>query len=238
MNLPMYTGFHNEKLGDMFPILFVTVACGAVSGFHSLVSSGTSSKTVANEKDMLKVGYGAMVLESLLAVLALCVAGAAAGADGTPAAGTPFQIFSSGVAGFFQMFGVPVYIAQCFMTMCVSALALTSLDAVARIGRMSLQELFSVDDMEHAEGWRKFICNKYVSTLLTLFFGFVLTRIGYSNIWPLFGSANQLLSALVLVTLCVLHEGHWPQQQDAVPAAGHHALHHHHRPGTEDQKRW
>lgn len=203
MNLPMYTGFHNEKLGDMFPILFVTVACGAVSGFHSLVSSGTSSKTVANEKDMLKVGYGAMVLESLLAVLALCVAGAAAGADGTPAAGTPFQIFSSGVAGFFQMFGVPMYIAQCFMTMCVSALALTSLDAVARIGRMSLQELFSVDDMDHAEGWRKFICNKYVSTLLTLFFGFVLTRIGYSNIWPLFGSANQLLSALVLVTLCV-----------------------------------
>ena len=203
MNLPMYTGFHNEKLGDMFPILFVTVACGAVSGFHSLVSSGTSSKTVANEKDMLNVGYGAMVLESLLAVLALCVAGAAAGADGTPAAGTPFQIFSSGVAGFFQMFGVPMYIAQCFMTMCVSALALTSLDAVARIGRMSLQELFSVDDMEHAEGWRKFICNKYVSTLLTLFFGFVLTRIGYSNIWPLFGSANQLLSALVLVTLCV-----------------------------------
>ena len=203
MNLPMYTGFHNEKLGNMFPILFVTVACGAVSGFHSLVSSGTSSKTVANEKDMLKVGYGAMVLESLLAVLALCVAGAAAGADGTPAAGTPFQIFSNGVAGFFQMFGVPMYIAQCFMTMCVSALALTSLDAVARIGRMSLQELFSVDDMEHAKGWRKFICNKYVSTLLTLFFGFVLTRIGYSNIWPLFGSANQLLSALVLVTLCV-----------------------------------
>lgn len=155
MNLPMYTGFHNEKLGDMFPILFVTVACGAVSGFHSLVSSGTSSKTVANEKDMLKVGYGAMVLESLLAVLALCVAGAAAGADGTPAAGTPFQIFSSGVAGFFQMFGVPMYIAQCFMTMCVSALALTSLDAVARIGRMSLQELFSVDDMEHARRLEK-----------------------------------------------------------------------------------
>ena len=73
----------------------------------------------------------------LLAVLALCVAGAAAAADGTPAAGTPFQVFSSGVAGFFEMFGVPVYVAQCFMTMCVSALALTSLDAVARIGRMS-----------------------------------------------------------------------------------------------------
>lgn len=203
MNLPVYTGFNNASLGTLFPILFVTVACGAVSGFHSLVSSGTSSKTVSNEKDMLKVGYGAMALESLLAVLALCVAGAAAAADGTPAAGTPFQVFSNGVAGFFQMFGVPVYVAQCFMTMCVSALALTSLDAVARIGRMSFQELFSVDDMSKAEGWRKLLCNTYFATVITLAGGFVLTRIGYSNIWPLFGSANQLLSALVLVTLCV-----------------------------------
>ncbi len=189
--------------GSLFPILFVTVACGAVSGFHSLVSSGTSSKTVANEKDMLKVGYGAMVLESLLAVLALCVAGAHASADGTPAAGTPFQVFSNGVAGFFEMFGVPVYAATVFMTMCVSALALTSLDAVARIGRMSFQELFSVDDMKHAEGWRKLFCNTYFSTIVTLLFGFILAKIGYNNIWPLFGSANQLLSALVLVTLCV-----------------------------------
>ena len=203
MNLPAFTGFHNDSLGDLFPILFVTVACGAVSGFHSLVSSGTSSKTVANEKDMLKVGYGAMVLESMLAVLALCVAGASAAADGTPAAGTPFQIFSRGVAGFFEMFGVPVYVATVFMTMCVSALALTSLDAVARIARMSFQELFEVDDMEHAEPWRKVLCNVYFSTFITLALGFVLTKIGYSNIWPLFGSANQLLSALVLVTLCV-----------------------------------
>lgn len=203
MNLPAFTGFHNDTLGDLFPILFVTVACGAVSGFHSLVSSGTSSKTISNEKDMLKVGYGAMILESLLAILALCVAGAAAAADGTAASGTPFQIFSSGVARFFEMFGIPVYAAQCFMTMCVSALALTSLDSVARIGRMSFQELFSVDDMEHAEGWRKVFCNKYFATVLTLACGFILTKIGYANIWPLFGSANQLLSALVLITLCV-----------------------------------
>ncbi len=179
MNLPVFTGFHDEKLGNLFPILFVTVACGAVSGFHSLVSSGTSSKTISNEKDMLKVGYGAMVLESLLAVLALCVAGAAASADGTPAAGTPFQVFSSGVAGFFEMFGIPIYVAQCFMTMCVSALALTSLDAVARIGRMSFQELFCTDDMDHAEGWRKVLCNKYFSTIITLLAAFILTRIGY-----------------------------------------------------------
>lgn len=203
MNLPAFTGFHNETSGDLFPILFVTVACGAVSGFHSLVSSGTSSKTIANEKDMPKVGFGAMLLESLLAVLALCVAGAAAATDGTAATGTPFAIFSAGVAGFLEMFGIPKYAAQCFMTMCVSALALTSLDSVARIGRMSFQELFSVDDMEHAEGWRKVLCNKYFSTILTLLCGYVLTQIGYANIWPLFGSANQLLSALVLITLCV-----------------------------------
>lgn len=203
MNLPVFTGFTNEKLGTLFPILFVTVACGAVSGFHSLVSSGTSSKTIENEKDMTKVGYGAMVLESLLAVLALCVAGAAASQDGTPAAGTPFQIFSRGVAGFFEMFGIPVHFATVFMTMCVSALALTSLDAVARIGRMSFQELFAVDDMKNAKPWRKVLCNPYFSTIITLLFGFVLTKIGYANIWPLFGSANQLLSALVLITLCV-----------------------------------
>lgn len=203
MNLPAFTGFKNAELGTLFPILFVTVACGAVSGFHSLVSSGTSSKTVSNEKDMLKVGYGAMALESLLAVIALCVAGAAAGADGTAAVGTPFQVFSSGVAGFIEMFGIPIYVAQSFMTMCVSALAFTTLDSVARIGRMSFQELFSVDDMEHAEGWRKLLCNKYFATIITLVLGYVLTQVGYSNIWPLFGSANQLLSALVLITLCV-----------------------------------
>lgn len=202
MNLPAFTGFESN-LGTLFPILFVTVACGAVSGFHSLVSSGTSSKTVSNEKDMLKVGYGAMLLESLLAVVALCVAGAAASADGTAAAGTPFQIFSSGVAGFLEMFGIPVFVAQSFMTMCVSALAFTTLDSVARIGRMSFQELFSVDDMSSASLWRKMLCNKYVSTIITLAPGYILTQIGYSNIWPLFGSANQLLSALVLITLCV-----------------------------------
>ena len=202
MNLMPFTGFTNPQLGTLFPILFVTVACGAVSGFHSLVSSGTSSKTISNEKDMLKVGYGAMILESLLATIALCVAGAAAGADGTAATGTPFQIFSSGVAGFLEMFGIPVFVAQSFMTMCVSALAFTTLDSVARIGRMSFQELFSVDDMKSAALWRKVLCNKYFSTLITLAFGYLLTQVGYSNIWPLFGSANQLLSALVLITLC------------------------------------
>ena len=201
MQLNAYNGF-NVGGNYLFPTLFVTIACGAVSGFHSLVSSGTSSKTIRNEKDMPMVGYGAMIVESLLGIIALVVVGAVA-VNGTKPEGTPFAIFSSGVAGFLEKLGLPVQLATVFMTMCVSALALTSLDAVARIGRMSFQELFSVDDMEHAEGWRKFLCNTYFSTILTLVCAYVLTRIGYANIWPLFGSANQLLSALVLVTLCV-----------------------------------
>ena len=201
MQLNAFNGFNVNGSG-LFPTLFVTIACGAVSGFHSLVSSGTSSKTVSNEKDMPMIGYGAMVVESLLGIVALVVVGAVA-VGGTKPEGTPFAIFSSGVAGFLEKLGVPVQVATVFMTMCVSALALTSLDAVARIGRMSFQELFSVDDMEHAAPWRKLFCNTYFATIVTLVCGFVLTKIGYANIWPLFGSANQLLSALVLLTLCV-----------------------------------
>ena len=124
----------------IFPTLFVTIACGAVSSFHSLVSSGTSSKQISNEKDMRLVGFGAMLLEALLAVVALVVASSLA-SDGMLPEGTPFQLFSTGVSGFLGKLGVPNYIATCIMAMCVSALALTSLDSVARIGRMSLQEL-------------------------------------------------------------------------------------------------
>lgn len=204
MNLPAYTGFSNEALGNLFPILFVTVACGAVSGFHSLVSSGTSSKTISNEKDMPMVGYGAMVVESLLGIVALVVVGAVA-VNGTKPEGTPFSIFSTGVAGFLEKLGLPVQVATVFMTMCVSALALTSLDSVARIGRMSFQELFLGDttDTSKMPGWQKVLTNKYFATVITLFFGYLLTLGGYNNVWPLFGSANQLLAALVLIALSV-----------------------------------
>ena len=137
MNLPAFNGF--EVSGSkLFPTLFITIACGAVSGFHSLVSSGTSSKTIKNEKDMLCVGYGSMMVESLLGVVALVVVGAAA-VGGKMPSGTPFQIFSANVAGFLTLLGIPEHVATCFMTMCVSALALTSLDSAARIGRMSFQ---------------------------------------------------------------------------------------------------
>lgn len=208
MQLNAFNGFTlvaaDGSKSYLFPTLFVTIACGAVSGFHSLVSSGTSSKTIRNEKDMPMVGYGAMVVESLLGIVALVVVGAVA-VNGTKPEGTPFSIFSSGVAGFLEMMGVPVEVATVFMTMCVSALALTSLDSVARIGRMSFQELFYEDTTDPAKmgGVRKVLTNKYFATIITLFFGWLLCLGGYNNVWPLFGSANQLLAALVLIALSV-----------------------------------
>ena len=203
MELNAFNGF-NVNGSYLFPTLFVTIACGAVSGFHSLVSSGTSSKTISNEKDMPMVGYGAMIVESLLGIVALVVVGAVA-VNGTKPDGTPFSIFSTGVAGFLEKLGLPVHVATVFMTMCVSALALTSLDSVARIGRMSFQELFYGDttDTSKMPVWQKILTNKYFATVITLFFGYLLTLGGYNNVWPLFGSANQLLAALVLIALAV-----------------------------------
>ncbi|HIX67089.1 MAG TPA: carbon starvation protein A [Candidatus Anaerostipes excrementavium] len=203
MNLPAFNGF--EVSGSkLFPTLFITIACGAVSGFHSLVSSGTSSKTIKNEKDMLCVGYGSMMVESLLGVVALVVVGAAA-VGGKMPSGTPFQIFSANVAGFLTLLGIPEHVATCFMTMCVSALALTSLDSVARIGRMSFQELFlgEAADGSDLTGIRKLFANKYFATVITLVFGFLLCLGGYNNVWPLFGAANQLLASLVLIAISV-----------------------------------
>ena len=203
MQLNAFNGFNVNGSG-LFPTLFVTIACGAVSGIHSLVSSGTSSKTVSNEKDMPMIGYGAMVVESLLGIVALVVVGAVA-VGGTKPEGTPFAIFSSGVAGFLEKLGVPVQVATVFMTMCVSALALTSLDSVARIGRMSFQELFYGEstDPKQMTPAQRVLTNKYFATVITLFFGYLLTLGGYSNVWPLFGSANQLLAAMVLIALAV-----------------------------------
>lgn len=214
ISTPAYTGFATSS-GYLFPTLFVTIACGAVSGFHSLVSSETSSKQIANEKDMLQVGYGSMLLESLLAVLVIVVVGsltslsasgvldanlsAMALADGA----TPFTKFSVGVTGLVAQLGLPQEWGLCIMTMFVSALALTSLDAVARIGRMSFQEFFEADRNENPSGILRFLTNKYTATVITLLGGYLLSLGGYNNIWPLFGSANQLLAAMVLIALSV-----------------------------------
>ena len=203
MNLPAFTGF-NVGGKNLFPTLFITIACGAVSGFHSLVSSGTSSKQVKNEKDMLCISYGAMNVETLLGVVALVVVGSASVGGKIPD-GTPFTIFASSVAGFLEKLGISQHIAVCFMTMCISALGLTTLDSVARIGRMSFQELFLDEETDKSKLSKvvRFLTNDYVATLITLALGLLLAFGGYNSVWPLFGSANQLLSALVLITLAV-----------------------------------
>ena len=212
---PAFVGFKSASGSYIFPTLFVTIACGAVSGFHSLVSSETSSKLVENEKDMLQVGYGSMLLESLLAILVIVIVGAlpnlkASGVlDSTLAnmaladTATPFTKFSAGVTGLVAQLGLPQSWGLCIMTMFVSALALTSLDTVARISRMSFQEFFEVEEGQEPSGLVKVLTNKYVSTIISLVCGYLLSLGGYVNIWPLFGSANQLLAAMVLISLAV-----------------------------------
>lgn len=201
INMPAYVGF-NVANRSLFPILFITIACGAVSGFHSLVSSGTSSKTISNEKDMLTVGYGSMLIESTLGVVSLVIACSVA-VNGVLPKATPFAIFGSAIGGYFTMFGIPRMISSCIVTMCVSALAMTTIDAVTRIGRMSLQELLAPEVGEELTGWKKFCSNNYVATIITLIPSYLLCLGGYLNIWPLFGAANQLLSSLVLIGLAV-----------------------------------
>ena len=201
----------------LFPLMFVSVACGALSGFHSLVSSGTSSKQVSNETDMLPVGFGAMVLESFVGVIAIVTAGimfgdmntAGTGALNAGVASTPFQIFAAGIARGMETIGVNNTVATVFMTMNVSALALTSLDAVARIARSSFQEFFfnsndaAAQTTEKVTGVRKVMTNVWFSTAVSLLVGLVLCFGGYLNIWPLFGASNQLLGGMTMITLAV-----------------------------------
>ena len=215
MTAPVFTGF-TTKSGMMFPILFVSVACGALSGFHSLVSSGTSSKQVEREQDALPVGYGAMVVESFVGVLAIIVAAimfsdmntAGTGALNAGVASTPFQIFAAGISRGMQAFGVDATVATVFMTMCVSALALTSLDAVARIARTSFSEFFAQSNDAlaidtHQGGAMGLLMNPWFATVVTLIPGFALAFGGYQNIWPLFGASNQLLGGMTMITLAV-----------------------------------
>lgn len=212
---PVFTGFTSAS-GMMFPVLFVSVACGALSGFHSLVSSGTSSKMVENEADAVKVGYGAMVVESFVGILAIIIAGimfsdmntAGTGALNGGVASTPFAIFATGIARGMQAFGIDGTVATVFMTMNVSALALTSLDAVARIGRTSFSEFFAASNDALAvesekAGAMRVLGNPWFATVVTLLPGLALTFGGYLNIWPLFGASNQLLGGMTMITLAV-----------------------------------
>ena len=204
-NLNAFNGF-NVNGQYLFPILFVTIACGAVSGFHSLVSSGTASKQVKNEKSMLPVSFGAMLMESMLAIIALIAV--ASFADGEAAAQgltTQPQIFAGAIANFLSAVGLPHTLVFTLINLAVSAFALTSLDSVARVGRLSFQEFFMDDsvDENNMSPFLKVMTNKYFATVITLVLAYLLAKVGYAEIWPLFGSANQLLSVLALVACAV-----------------------------------
>ncbi|MBM6925061.1 carbon starvation protein A [Pseudoflavonifractor phocaeensis] len=206
VNLPVFSGF---VVGgqSLFPFLFVTIACGAVSGFHSLVSSGTASKQIKNERSMLPVSFGAMLMESMLAVIALIAVASFSSSAETAALGyaTPTQIFAGGVTNFLAVLGLPQDVVFTLINLSVSAFALTSLDSVARVGRLSFQELFQDDSIgaQDMSLLRRVLTNKYFATVLTLVLAYLLTQAGYDSIWPLFGASNQLLSALAFLACAV-----------------------------------
>ena len=220
-NMPAFTAFDTTTLypdakvlsgrGFLFPALFVTIACGAISGFHSLVASGTTSKQLDKESHAKPIAYGGMLLECLLAIISLCAVAYVWNGVTAGQFATPTQIFAGGLSamlgvipGLGSIAGEAGSIAYSLLILAVSAFCLTSLDTATRIGRMMFQEMFmSADETpETAAGWKKVICNPYVATIITVFLGVALGMTGYSYIWPLFGAANQLLAALALLAVC------------------------------------
>ena len=202
-NLNAFNGF-NVNGQYLFPMLFVTIACGAVSGFHSLVSSGTASKQIKSEKNMLPVSFGAMLMESMLAIIALiAVASFAEGEAAAAGLTTQPQIFAGAIANFLTAAGLPYDLVFTLINLSVSAFALTSLDSVARVGRLSFQEFFQEDDDKEPSAFIRLMTDNYFATIITLVLAYLLAKVGYAEIWPLFGSANQLLSVLALVSCAV-----------------------------------
>jgi carbon starvation protein len=205
INIPAFNSFSLDKVGYLFPALFVTVACGAISGFHSIVGSGTTAKQLNKETDGRIVGYGGMLIEGMLAVLSLVAVASMVNEEFINILTTkgPVPAFSLGVARFLNaipVINISIPLAQTFTALAVSAFALTSLDTATRLARFMFQEYF-----EHKESKEKsFITNRYVSTGITVVFGAALTFSGQTmSIWPVFGSANQLLAALALLALTV-----------------------------------
>ncbi len=214
LQIPAFTGAFaaagDSKVaasGFLFPALFITIACGAISGFHSLVASGTTSKQLDKEGQALPIAYGGMLLESLVAIISLCaVAFVFTGyMDGTYA--SPTQVFAAGLS---QMLGVipglegATDIAYALLVLAVSVFCLTSLDTATRLGRYMFQELFTPHgkDISELTGWRKSITNSWVATIITVVLGVGLGLTGYQLVAPLFGAANQLLAALGLLAVC------------------------------------
>ena len=200
VDLPAVTSFEPSELNYLVPFLFITVACGACSGFHSIVSSGTTSKQIQTEGDVKKVSYGGMLVEGLLAVFALACIGVVGGIS----SGGPVATFAGGAAIFFEAIGIPQAVGLSFATLAVSTFLLTTLDTCTRLTRFLLEELFE---------WRS-QSSRFLGTALVLLlpgiaaFGIFTAPDGtavpvWKAIWPLFGSTNQLLAALALITFVV-----------------------------------
>lgn len=190
---PAFIGF-NVNGQSLFPVLFITVACGAISGFHSLVGSGTTSKQLDNEKDSLLIGYGGMLIECVLAVISLIAIGTLS-ADGSIAAtgaASPTVVFATAISNFLNVIGLPTNITFTIISLAVSAFALTSLDTATRLGRFLFQELFPKN---------KTLSNMYVATIITAGIGYIFCLAGYQNVWPLFGACNQLVAVPAFLCL-------------------------------------
>ena len=204
LSLPGFTSFET-KLGYLFPALFITVACGAISGFHSLVASGTTAKQIDNERHILSIGYGGMLIECVMAIIALICVGILY-SNGNMPDGTPTQIFAKGISTMLSSIGLQDYEATTYslVILAVSAFALTSLDTATRLARFMLQELFLEKDQKPSDlqGYKRIITNPIVATVLTVFLGMALASVGYEKVWGLFGAANQLLAVLALLAVC------------------------------------
>lgn len=203
IKLEIYRGF-SQDIGYLFPILFVTVACGAISGFHSLVASGTTAKQVNKETDTKLIGYGAMLIESLLAVIALITVGILTQQEYhgfmSGGGGGPVALFANGVGNFITKLGISLETGISFAALTVSAFALTTLDTATRLSRFSFQEFFTSKKNQGSQG--KLLTNRFVGTLVSVAAGGGLALTGqWKSIWPLFGSANQLLAALALLAV-------------------------------------
>ena len=202
ISIPAFTGF-NVNGNFLFPGLFITIACGAISGFHSLVATGAASKQLSNEKHMLPISYGAMLLETLVAVLALIAVGSLAH-NGKMPGGTPPLVFATAVSGFLSQLGLPSRVSFIIVSLAVSSFVLTTLDTVARLGRLAFQELFASESEKTSNQFIKWLLNnKAATSIITLLPAYLLAIMGYQSIWALFGAANQLLAALTLIA-CTL----------------------------------
>ncbi len=195
--------FSSESLGYVFPVLFVTIACGAISGFHALVASGTTSKQLDKESDAKIVGFGGMLIESFLAIIsvgAVIILSRTEYLDRLTVEG-PVALFSTGLGGMISSLGISEPFAVGFVALTVSAFALTTLDTCTRLARFTLQEYFEDMPQPAAQVMAK---NRYLSTTIVIILSVLLLASGeFEKLWPIFGSANQLLAALALLTIGV-----------------------------------